>query len=196
MTDDGKKITIPLEDQGAITEQDVLESRKELAAHADLKLELAEILKHPRAVDIAVHVRALVDQGIAPIVVAKTLMIGDRFGGLVYQLAAPGIALGAHERAAERLQLVVLRDVPDAVAATMLAAGATWLAEQFKIERSILREWVRDLTRRTFPSTFQCPGALDYVDGRHVASRAWLLDAIDHARLPAHAPLEYSRFKP
>lgn len=198
------KIILPLDD--VITEQDIAESEQERAGHAALKLELAELLKHPAAVDVAAAVRRLIDRGVKPIIVAKTLLIGDRGGGMLYEIAArsssmiatgPLVALGDQERACELLLGSVLADLPGPVAAVMCTVGATWLAEQYHVQRSVLRDLVVRHAARPFPVQRRgCPGALDYVDDKHVASRAWLLDAIDTARLPEFAPLEYSRWKP
>jgi hypothetical protein len=175
-----------------ITEQDLVEAKQDQDNLDALHGHLEELLKHPAAVEIAVAMRRLVDSGVEPVVIAKTMLLGDRPGGFMYQLASKAIALDQHERIAETWLGIAVRDVPAAAAANMLVAGATWLAEQCGIERSLLRSMVSRVAKRPFPAS-ACPGAVDYVDSKGIATRAWLLDAIDHAKLPLYAPLEGKR---
>ncbi len=61
---------------------------------------------------VPIAVRRLVDAGVEPTVVAKTLTIGDRDGGLMYRLStrAGAFALAEHEAIAVNWISLAIRD--------------------------------------------------------------------------------------
>lgn len=173
-----------IEEAAAESEQDRRDHRA-LAGHVD------ELLKHEDAVAVAVATRRLVDSGVDPVVIAKTMLIGTRPGGLLYQLSSRAAALDRDEQVAELGLALVARDGSASAIATMLTAGAAWLATQFKIDRDMLQGLVMYAPRRERRNDRAGYGAVDFVDHEGIANRAWLIDALDHARLPSFAPLEY-----
>jgi hypothetical protein len=179
-----KLYDVNIEEAAAESDQD----RRDLAR---LKSVLEELLKHEDAMKVPHAVRRLVDGGVDPVVVAKTLLIGDRDGGMLYRLTSRAAALHLDEQAAELWISLAIRDIDAGAAAAMLVAGAVWLATQFKLERAMLRGFVEHAARCERRLDRKGCGAVDIVDGWHVANRAWLVDAIDHAQLPAFAPLQY-----
>ncbi len=89
---EAKSIEVDLEQAAAESEQD----RRD---HHRLAGDVAELLAHDDAMRVPIAVRRLVDTGVEPIVVAKTLAIGDRDGGLMYRPStrAGAFALAEHE---------------------------------------------------------------------------------------------------
>jgi hypothetical protein len=177
-----------IEEAAAESEQDRRDLRS-LHGHLD------ELLKHDDAMRIPIATRRLIDSGIDAVVVAKMLLIGDRDGGLLYRLSARSPALERDERIAVDLVSVAMRDADVAALATTCVAGAVWLATQFKLERSLLRQLVAGAQRRARRANRRGYGAVDIVDHHGIANRAWIVDAIDHAQLPSYAPLEFERSK-
>lgn len=180
-----KPIDINLEEAAAEDAQD----RKDLAT---LRAKLNELLKHEEAVSVPVMVRRLVDAGVDPVVIAKTLLVGDRDGGVLYRLSARTPALGHHEEVCVELLWIATRELQEVTAATMMVAGAVWLAEQFGISRELLTSFLAEQPVRAFKFRHERRGwgALDLCDHDGAGSRAWLADIIEKAKLPAFAPLE------
>lgn len=172
-------------------EEAAAESEQDRRDHRELAGNVEELLKHEDAVGIAMAVRRLVDGGCDPIVVAKTMLIGTRPGGFVYELSSRAAALDRDEQAAELWLALAIRDGNAAAIATMLTAGAVWLATQFRIDKAMLAELVLHAARRDRRADRLGYGAVDIVDHEGIANRAWIVAAIDHAKLPAFAPLEY-----
>jgi hypothetical protein len=174
-------------------EEAAAESERDRQDLASLKVNLEELLKHEDAMRVPVAVRRLIDLEVDPVVIAKTLVIGDRDGGLLYQLSARTPALHRHESITREVVALAIRDVREDVAATMLVSGAVWLAEQFKIDRTMLASFVTSASKRPMPANRRGAGAIDLVDHDGLGNRAWLVDAIEKAQLPSFAPLEFSR---
>jgi hypothetical protein len=180
-----KPITGDIEEMAA-------ESAKDRRDHADLATRLKRLLADPDVMQVPLTVRRLVDSGIDPVVVAKTLLVGSRVGSTMYELSARAHALGQHEQAAETYVSIAIRDIQPDDAAAMLVVGAVWLAVQFKISREMLCDLVRGAIRRTPNADRVGYGAVDFVDQLRVLDRNWLVRVIrDDAQLPLFAPLEY-----
>lgn len=172
-------------------EEAAAESEQDRRDHAALAGQVAELLNHEDAMRVPIAVRRLVDDGIDPVVIAKTLLIGTRPGGVMYTLTSRAAALEVDEHRAELWIVMAIREGQASAAATMLVAGAVWIATQFKLDRTLLRDLVQHAPRRARRTDRLGYGAVDFVDSEGIANRAWLLDAINHAQLPAFAPLEY-----
>jgi len=172
-------------------EEMAAESAQDRKDHATLKANLEELLHHGDAMSVPLAVRHLVDNGIDPVVVAKTLLIGDRPGGMLYLLSSRTPALTDHENAAEVFIAMAIRDCEPEAAVSMMIAGAVWLAVQFKVELPMLRALVSSADRRARRPTRFGYGAVDLVDHHGVNDRAFVADALDHVQLPLYAPLEY-----
>lgn len=189
------KITdVNLEEAAEESEQD-RRDLKTLHGHLD-ELQAGDEDGYP----IAVATRQLVGAGLVPrvdpVVIAKTLLIGDRDGGAMYQISARPVSLAPHEAEAEARIAIALREVADlAAAATYCLVGAVWIATQHNIERGLLRGLVLHARRRPARIDRRGYGAVDLVDSHGVQNRAWLVDAIDHASLPLYAPLELDKSK-
>jgi hypothetical protein len=95
-------------------------------------------------------VRRLVDAGVEPIVVAKTLAIGDRDGGLMYRLStrAGAFALADHEAIAVDWISLAIRDADPDLAADVMVSGATWIVTQYGVNRELLVNLVTGTPRR------------------------------------------------
>jgi hypothetical protein len=172
-------------------EQAAEESEQDRRDHRALQGTLDELLSHSDAMRVPLTVKQLIDEGVDPVVIAKTLLIGDRPGGVMYTISSRAAALHLDEQRAETAIGFAIRDTDAAPTATMLTSGAVWLATQFNVERSLLRELVVAAQRRPKrPDRVGC-GVVDLVDNEGIATRAWLLDAINNAQLPSYAPLEY-----
>lgn len=175
-----------------------VESEQDRRDLARLHKDLEWLLAHEDAMRVPMATRHLVDQGVDPTVIAKTMLIGDRDGGAMYRLVHRAASLAEHERAALTWMRAAIAQCPVDVSAVQLLAGAVWLAEQFAIQRPFLRELVQAAARRSWETRDRSGrmvgyGVVDLVDLHGVKDRAWLIDAIDHAKLPDYAPLEYSR---
>lgn len=177
-----------LEEMAAESEQD----RKD---HARLTADLEWLLQHEDAMRVPIATRHLIDLGVDPVVVAKTLLIGDRDGGAMYVLANRATALAEHERAAGMFMRAAIDGCPVDVSVVQLTAGAVWIATQFGISRSMLRDFVMHAMHRPKRPDFVGCGAVDLVDTCGVRDRSFLIECIDFAQLPSFAPLEYSRSK-
>lgn len=169
----------------------VAEAAQDRKDHAKLTANLEELLHHGDAMSVPLAVRHLVDSGIDPVVVAKTLLIGDRAGGMLYELSSRSPALAAHEKAAQTFIALAIADCEPEAAVSMMVAGAVWLAVQFKIELPMLRALVVGAARRTRQPHRYGYGAVDLVDHHGINDRAFVADALDHVQLPLYAPLEY-----
>jgi len=172
-------------------EEMAAESAQDRKDHAKLEADLQELLHHGDAMTVPWAVRHLVDSGIDPVVVAKTLLICDRAGGMLYELSSRAPALGADENKAEAFIAIAIRDCEPEAAVSMMVAGAVWLAMQFKIELPMLRALVNAAPRRIRQLHRYGYGAVDLVDHHGVNDRAFVADALDHVQLPLYAPLEY-----
>ena len=109
------------------TEQAAAESEQDRRDHRRLTGDVAELLVHEDAMRVPIAVRRLVDAGVEPIVVAKTLAIGDRDGGLMYRLStrAAAFALAEHEALAVDWISLAIRDADPDLAADVMVSGAT-----------------------------------------------------------------------
>jgi hypothetical protein len=140
---------------------------------------------------VPLAVRQLIDDGVDPVVVAKTLLIGNRPGGVMYSISAR--AAGTASRRAPRRDAIgfAIRDTDgrthrdDARLGRSLARDAVQ-----RRPHAASRALVAALRRPKRPDRVGC-GVVDLVDNEGIANRAWLLDAINNAQLPSFAPLEY-----
>lgn len=173
-------------------EEMAAESAQDRRDHAELGARLQRLLADPDVMQVPLVVRRLIDGGVDPVVVAKTLLIGSRTGSRMYELSARSPALAQHERAAEAYVSVAVREIQPDDAAAMMAVGAVWLAIQFKISRELLIDLVANASRRPAAADRRGFGAVDFVDHQSVLDRQWLIRAIrDDAHLPLFAPLEF-----
>lgn len=174
------------------------ESEQDRQDLAKLRASVDALLKHEHVMTVPIAVRRMVDAGIDAVVIAKTLIIGDRDGGLLYKIAARTPALGHHEQVVADIVWFAIRELQEVTAATMMVAGAVWLAEQHGIGRELLASFVTaDQPVRPYKFRHERHGwgALDLCDHDGLGNRAWLVDIIGKARLPMFAPLELSRGK-
>lgn len=174
-------------------EQAAEESEQDRRDLNKLKRNVETLLLNDGAMRVPVAVRNLVDGGVDAVVVAKTLLIGNRPGGFMYEISQRSDALDQHEQAAELWVALAIRDIEVDLGATMLVAGAVWLATQFRIDRDMLCGMVSraavDLLRRN-PER-RGYGAVDLVDLHGVGDRDSIVQSIRLAELPKFAPLEY-----
>lgn len=178
-------------------EQAAEESDRDRRDHRQLAGDVAELLQHEDAMRIPVAVRRLIDSGVDPMVIAKTLAIGDREGGLWYRMStrASVTALATHERVAAEWIGLAVRDTDPDTAADVLVSGATWIATQFGIDRDLLVQLVTSAPRRESRIDRRGYGAVDIVDHHGVGDRGSIATAIRNARLPYFAPLVGSPFE-
>lgn len=172
-------------------EQAAEESERDRLDLAKLRSNVAALLKHDDIMRVPVAVQRLVDNGVDPVVVAKTLLIGSREGGKLYELSTRAPALSQEEAVAEMWVQVAIRDSDPDVAATMLVTGAVWLATQFKIDRDMLAKLVTASELRVPHPNRAGYGCVDLVDNHGVGDRGQIVQAIKLAKLPDFAPLEY-----
>jgi hypothetical protein len=152
---------------------------------------------HKDAMRVPIAVRWLVDAGVEPIVVAKTLAIGDRDGGLMYRLStrASALALDTHEAIAVDWISLAIRDADPDLAADVMVSGATWIATQYGVDRELLVNLVTGTPRRPPRADRRGYGIVDLVDHHGVGDRASIATAIQLAQLPMFAPLEGAPFR-
>jgi hypothetical protein len=181
----------------ADTEQAAAESEQDRRDHRRLAGDVAELLAHEDAMRLPIAVRRLVDAGVEPIVVAKTLAIGDRDGGLLYRLStrAGVFALVEHEAIAVDWISLAIRDADPDLAADVMVSGATWLATQYGVDRELLVNLVTGTPRRPPRADRRGYGVVDLVDHHGVGDRASIATAIRLAQLPLFAPLEGAPFR-
>src|SRR6185312_8666988 len=115
-------------------------------------------------------------------------------GSLLYQISARTQTLAQDERAASLRIDIALIDLQPAPACLMLVAGAVWIATQFQLHRRMLAAMAlhasyRGMTRQS--GVRLGIGLVDIVDNCGIYDRGWIVEAIEHAQLPAFAPLEY-----
>lgn len=173
-----------LAEMAAESEQD----RRDLAR---LTKDLDWLLANEDAMRVPMATRHLVDLGVDAIVIAKTMLIGDRPGGAMYSLVHRATALAEHELAAETWLRAAIANCPVEMSVVQLVAGACWLAEQFTISRVMLRELVCEAARRPPRDDAKGYGVVDLVDSHGVRDRPFVVECIDQAQLPSYAPLEY-----
>ena len=175
-------------------EQAAEESAQDRRGHARLRALVDELSEHEDVMRVPVAVKRLVDAVQADhVVIAKTLLIGDREGGILYKLTARTAALAEHERAAEAIIGIAIRDLHEDIAVQMMLVAAVWVITQCGVERSFLTSFITsDLPRRPVRRDRRGCGALDLadVDGH---PRARLVETIENAQLPLFAPLELGR---
>jgi hypothetical protein len=157
-------------------------------AHASLEEELKLLTSDEGTMRIPVAVKRLVDNGIEPIIVAKTMLIGRRQGNLMYSLAAASIAISAAEQVSETVFGIAIKPLPREEAATQLAIGASWLAQQFNVDVTILKSLVMSIDAQVVGG--QC--AVDLAVSVSGA-RELIMEALQFGILPEHAPLEMQR---
>jgi hypothetical protein len=175
-------------------EQAAEESAQDRRDHARLRALVDELSKHEDVMRVPVAVRRLVDDvQVDHVVIAKTLLIGDREGGILYKLTARTAALAEHERAAEALIAIAIRDLHEDIAVQMMLVAAVWVITQCGVDRSFLTSFLTsDLSRRPVRADRRGCGALDLADADG-HPRARLVETIENAQLPPFAPLELRR---
>lgn len=172
-------------------EEAAAESEQDRRDHASLKARVAELLKHEDAMRVPVAMQRLVDDGVDPVAVAKTLLIGNREGSVLYKISTRTTVLSQDERAAETWFQIAVREMDPDLAATYMIAGAVWLAIQFRIDRTLLADLVTAAAHRPRHPERAGYGVVDFVDSHGVGKRADIVTAIKLAKLPDFAPLEY-----
>lgn len=172
-------------------EEAAAESEQDRRDHRQLTKNVEQLSRREDAMRIPVATQKLVDAGVDPVVVAKTLLIGDRAGGTMYQLTSRSVTLSQDERAAENLLQLAIDGMDVDLAATFMIAGAVWLATQFGLDKAVLSALVMHAERRPRHPSRCGYGVVDLVDSHGVGQRADILTAIDLAQLPSFAPLEY-----
>jgi len=173
-------------------EQAAAESEQDRRDHHRLAGDVAELLGHEDAMRVPIAVRRLVDAGVEPIVVAKTLAIGDRDGGLMYRLStrAGALALAEHEAIVVEWVSLAIRDADPNLAADVMVSGATWIATQYGVDRELLVNLVTGTPRREPRADRRGYGVVDLVDHHGVGDRGSIATAIRSCKLPLFAPLE------
>lgn len=181
---------VDMEEAAAESEQDRRDHRR-LAAQVEL------LLQHEDAMRVPIAVRRLVDAGVEPLVVAKTLAIGDREGGVLYQLSTRSavVALAEHEAIAATWVSAAIRDVDPDLAADVMVSGSTWIAMQFGLNRELLVRVVTGAPRRRSRADRRGYGAVDLVDHHGVGDRGSIATAIRNSQLPSFAPLVGASFE-
>jgi hypothetical protein len=157
--------------------------------HAELAAYVGQMLAGPETY-FPIAVRLLIDRGVAPVAIGKRLLIGDRAGGMLYEVAANATALDDHERATEEMLRPAWRKLPPELSALWAAVGAAWLIPQCGVPRQLLvgfaaAAWpVRE--RR---ADFAGYGAIDLVDNHGGGTREAIIELVRETMLPEHAPL-------
>lgn len=169
------------------------ESEQDRRDHAKLKARVDDLLKHEDAMRVPMAVQRLVDGEVDPVVVAKTLLIGNRDGNVLYRISTRTHTLTQDESAAETWIQIAVRDMDPDLAATYMISGAVWLALQFRIDRELLAGLVIAAEHRQRHPDRAGYGVVDFVDSHGVGKRADIVTAIKLAKLPDFAPLEYVR---
>ena len=181
-------MTIPFEATSVEVDLDqaAAESEQDCRDHRRLAGDVAELLAHDEAMRVPIAVRRLVDAGVEPIVVAKTLAIGDRDGGLMYRLStrAGAFALAEHEAIAVDWISLAIRDADPDLAADVMVSGATWIATQYGVDRELLVNLVTGTPRRPPRADRHGYGVVDLVDHHGVGDRASIATAIRSCQLP------------
>jgi hypothetical protein len=138
------------------TEQAAAESEQDRRDHRRLAGDVAELLAHEDAMRVPIAVRRLVDAGVEPIVVAKTLAIGDRDGGLMYRLStrAGAFALAEHEAIAVDWISLAIRDADPDTAADVMVSGATSSCARRRSGRNALKSEAPRRVDRSRPCGF------------------------------------------
>jgi hypothetical protein len=149
------------------------------------------------AMRVPIAVRRLVDAGVEPIVVAKTLAIGDRDGGPMYRLStrAGAFALDMHEAIAVDWSSLAIRDADPDLAADVMVSGATWLATQHGIDRELLVNLATGTPRGRGAPTGAATAWLAWSNTAAWGDGASIATAIRLAQLPLFAPLEGVPFR-
>lgn len=178
-------------------EEAAAESEQDRRDHRNLLGNVELLLQHDNAMRVPIAVRRLYDAGVDPVVIAKTLAIGDRDGPFVYALSAKvhATALSEHERIAVDWVSIAIRDLEPDLGATMLVSGAVWLSTQFGLTRGVLASLVRGAAMRQRRGDRRGYGVVDLVDHHGVGDRESIAIAIELAQLPLFAPLTGSQFK-
>src|SRR5262249_7930468 len=157
------------------------ESEQDRRDHRRLAGDVAELLAHQDAMRVPIAVRRLIDAGVEPIVVAKTLAIGDRDGGLIYRLStrAGAFALAEHEQIAVDWISPAISEIAPDIAADVMVSGATWIATQYGVDRELLVNLVTSTPRRPARADRRGYGVVDLVDHHGVGDRASIATAIE-----------------
>lgn len=180
-------------------EEAAAESEQDRIDHRKLMANVSWLLKHEDSMRVPIAVRRLVDLEVEPIIVAKTLAIGDRGGGMFYLLATRGttIAVAEQERICVDWLGIAIREIEPDLGATLMVAGVVWLATQCGLDRAMLANLVRNASVREklpYPQRHGF-GVVDMVDLFGVGDRGSVVTAIELAQLPTFAPLSHSRFE-
>ena len=178
-------------------EEAAAESDQDRRDHRALTGEVAQLLRHEDAMRVPSAVRRLDDGGIEPLVVAKTLAIRDRDGGLWFRLStrAAAFALASQEGTAVNWVSIAIRDVHPDTAADVMASGATWIATQYGLDRELLVRLVTSAPRRAARLDRGGYGVVDFVDHHGIGDRASIATAIRNCQLPMYAPLAGAPFE-
>jgi hypothetical protein len=179
-----KTFDVNIEEAAAESEQD----RRDLAK---LAYDVGKLLQNSDAMLVPTATKRLIDGGVDPVVVAKTLLIGSRPGGYLYQLSARTPQLERDEQAAELNIAMAIRDAEVDTTALTLVVGAVWLAVQYSIDRDMLAGLVTHAARRPQRADRAGYGVVDFVDSHGVGDRQQIVQAIRLAQLPAFAPLSF-----
>jgi hypothetical protein len=117
---------------------------------------------------------------------------------LLYQLSARTPALGHHEQVTADIVWIAIRELQEVTAATMMVAGAVWLAEQFGIGRELLVSFITEISRAAVQVHARAPrlGRARPLRSRRPRQPRVARRHHRKAKLPMFAPLELSRGKP
>lgn len=178
-------------------EEAAAESEQDRIDHRKLMANVTWLLKHEDSMRVPIAVRRLVDLEVEPIIVAKTLAIGDRGGGMFYLLATRGttIAIAEQERICVDWLGIAIREIEPDLGATLMVAGVVWLATQCGLDRTMLANLVRNAELQPRRTDRRGYGVVDLVDHHGVGDRASVVTAIELAQLPIFAPLSHSPFE-
>jgi hypothetical protein len=172
-------------------EQAAEESEQDRRDHRKLGAMVEEITKHEDAMRVPCAMRRLIDNKVDPVVIAKTLLVGDRDGGVMYRISTRSVALAEDEQVTQDVISIAIRDMDVDLAATYMIGGAVWLATQFGLDRELLTALAIAAERRPRHPERAGYGVIDLVDAHGVGDRSQVVTAIKLAQLPSYAPLEY-----
>lgn len=164
------------------------ETKQLLGRHGTLAAELQRISSDENMTRIPVAVKRLIDNGIEPIVVAKTMLVGNRQGNVMYNLASASVALSSDERVCEQIIGIAAKPLPKDVAAVQLTVGASWVAQQFGCDVSLLLSLVQAVSSQVEGQLCAIDLALSTTKGKEN-----IMQALQMAGQPEHAPLEMTR---
>lgn len=164
-------------------------SAQESAALNRLSQSVQEILSSPADLLMALAVRKAIDLPVAPIIVAKRLLVGDRDGGGLYRLMVGTVQVDAAEAACDALLSPVWRTLADDRALLHAGAGAAFLVANCKVPRELVIGWVsQSWPFRPRRHDSRGLGAVDIGGGRELLVRAL------ETKHPVYAPMVHTPF--